>query len=277
MSHLERIAEFLRKRVSPDAPTKVAYFSLTHQGKTGTSEIVNKYVVRAIRPDDDIGRENLVLETAQAIEQEAEAHHEACQFHGKERYSLFAHTKGDKPFNQIALSIGPDRDMAQALVLESLESSDPATLAGSHAMVMRMHDQSAKAHFLGLHQNNQVLRQENESLRSRISELEETHIKIIRTYSELMDRKVEREMELDEKRFNKERNARLFDKAEAFLPVVMQAITGYNPNSTLGMLLKSLSSEQFTAILTSLSSEQRGLLKMVIAELPQEKNNGVAS
>jgi hypothetical protein len=144
----------------------------------------------------------------------------------------------------------------------ALERMQKANLMG---LLMRHTHASAQ---LALGHTVDIVRhykEESERKDARIRELEERHEKVLAMYEELLSMKHERELEMLRAQNSEKRKDHLLDKLDMLVPIAMSKVIPASKTPALGeelmrQLLKSLTRDQLSALVTHLSPEQAALI-----------------
>lgn len=194
---------------------------------------------------------------------------------GTIQYGLFAYVDGQKNHaDRMLFSIDNSEERGRSTALATLDAGgddedegalermQKATLMG---LLMRHTHASAQ---LALGHTVDIVRhykEESERKDARIRELEERHEKVLAMYEELLSMKHERELEMLRAQNSEKRKDHLLDKLDMLVPIAMSKVIPASKTPALGeelmrQLLKSLTRDQLSALVTHLSPEQAALI-----------------
>jgi len=252
-NELVAVARWLQKQVN-EKRTRVV---LRQRVGTG-DQLVREWRLADINPS----------ELATAIHERAleDAAHQA----GPVQYGLFAYVDGQKSYvDRTFLTIENDTAgrpiTALATLNASLDDDERAQRAGVVGLLMKHTHASAQ---LALGHTVDIVRhykEESDRKDARISELEERQTAVLRMYEELLSAKHERELEMLKAQNSEKRKDHLLDKLDMLVPIAMSKILPASKTPALGeelmrQLLKSLSRDQLSALVSHLSPEQAALI-----------------
>ena len=194
---------------------------------------------------------------------------------GTIQYGLFAYVDGQKNHaDRMLFSIDNPEERGRSTALATLDAGgddeDEGALermqkASLMGLLMRHTHASAQ---LALGHTVDIVRhykEESERKDARIRELEERHEKVLAMYEELLSMKHERELEMLRAQNSEKRKDHLLDKLDMLVPIAMSKVIPASKTPALGeelmrQLLKSLTRDQLSALVTHLSPEQAALI-----------------
>jgi hypothetical protein len=195
---------------------------------------------------------------------------DAAHQSGPVQYGLFAYVEGQKSYvDRTFLTIENDNaarpTTALATLNASLDDDERAQRAGVVGLLMKHTHASAQ---LALGHTVDIVRhykEESDRKDARISELEERQTAVLRMYEELLSAKHERELEMLKAQNSEKRKDHLLDKLDMLVPIAMSKVLPASKTPALGeelmrQLLKSLTRDQLSALVSHLSPEQAALI-----------------
>ncbi len=192
---------------------------------------------------------------------------DSMQQRGAVQYGLFAYAEGQKSYvDRTFLNVDtPKASTAIATLDATLEDDERAQRAGVVGLLMKHTHASAQ---LALGHTVDIVRhykEESDRKDARIRELEERQTAVLRMYEELLSAKHERELEMLKAQNAEKRKDHLLDKLDMLVPIAMSKVLPASKTPALGeelmrQLLKSLSRDQLSALVTHLSPEQAALI-----------------
>ncbi|HEY1693080.1 MAG TPA: hypothetical protein VGG39_13020 [Polyangiaceae bacterium] len=193
---------------------------------------------------------------------------DATQQRGPVQYGLFAYAEGQKSYvDRTFLNVDAPKTSTAIATLDAttFDDDERAQRAGVVGMLMKHTHASAQ---LALGQTVDIVRhykEESERKDARIRELEERQTAVLQMYEELLSAKHERELEMLKAQNSEKRKDHLLDKLDMLVPIAMSKILPASKTPALGeelmrQLLKSLSRDQLSALVSHLSPEQAALI-----------------
>jgi hypothetical protein len=254
-NELVALARWLQKQVN-EKRTRVVL-----RQRVGTeNQLVREWRLAEINPS----------ELATAIHERALE--DAAHQPGPVQYGLFAYAEGHKSYvDRTFLTIENESAARQTTALStinagSFDDDDERTQrAGVVGLLMRHTHASAQ---LALGHTVDIVRhykEESDRKDARIRELEERQTAVLQMYEELLSAKHERELEMLKAQNSEKRKDHLLDKLDMLLPIAMSKVLPASKTPALGeelmrQLLKSLSREQLSSLVSHLSPEQAALI-----------------
>jgi hypothetical protein len=252
-NELVAVARWLQKQVN-EKRTRVV---LRQRIGTG-DQLVREWRLADVNPS----------ELATAIHERALE--DAAHQPGPVQYGLFSYVEGQKSYvDRTFLTIESDNagrpTTALATLNASLDDDERAQRAGVVGLLMKHTHASAQ---LALGHTVDIVRhykEESDRKDARISELEERQTAVLRMYEELLSAKHERELEMLKAQNSEKRKDHLLDKLDMLVPIAMSKVLPASKTPALGeelmrQLLKSLTRDQLSALVSHLSPEQAALI-----------------
>jgi hypothetical protein len=206
---------------------------------------------------------------------------------GMVQYGLFAYLDGQKTHADRLLfcieAQGDKKRTALATLGDEGDEDDGASLergqkANLVGLLMRHTHASAQ---LALGHTVDIVRhyqEESQRKDTRIRELEERHEKVLAMYEELLSMKHERELEMLRAQNSEKRKDHLLEKLDMLVPVAMSKVLPTTKTPALAeelvrQFFKSMSRDQFQAIVGQLSPEQQAVVYEIYIAYGQREEN----
>lgn len=193
---------------------------------------------------------------------------DASRQRGDVQYYLLAFAEGRKGYvDRTILNVenGPRPSTAITTLEAGLDDDERAQRAGIVGLLMKHTHASVQ---LGLGQTIDIvqhLKDEGARKDARILELEDRQIAVLKMYEELLSAKHERELAMLRAQNSEKRKDHLLDKLDMLVPIAMSKVMPASKTPALGeelmrQLLKSLTREQLSSLVSHLSPEQAALI-----------------
>lgn len=267
--HEDRIAEWLVSRSAPsEGKQRCILFVLFHSTTEGSEAITT----RAIEPkaSDD--------ERIQRLRDIAHEFHEnalttAATFPGPQRFSVSGYrtTKPDGyPVGQFPFLLSSKQELT-----EGFAESEAPNHIGLTAQAMRHSEALMRTFVTGLTDAHERLMNQLDMQYRRSAHLEEMNTRIIIERERLLDGQALRGLEVQKRMLSMQRNERLMQQLESFLPLIVAKWAGVSPNGSpvpVKKFLASLTPEQWSPFVASLSEEQKSDFATILQSVTVEAN-----
>lgn len=268
----KKIERFIRHhlRNEHNDGSKCSQFVLRHvtpNAQKGGSEIIT--IERPGKTTDDI-----IIDIAQEIE--ATAENDATGLGSGQSYVIQAYYgSNNRPTGRCTIRV-------EGLSDSDEYSSEPANLAGALTQQMRHNEALTRALIMSQHQITNVQRQMIESLHARNQHFEAAHFDLVKQREELMDRRLERDLAIQDSEIRNENKRELMSSLKTWVPIALNRVNGRkalpaaDPTRLMIERLKeTLTPEQFKTFQKVLTPDQLGLLIELVASTNDSDENEV--
>lgn len=266
---IERFVRYHLRNERNDG-SKCSHLILRHvtpNAQKGGSEIIT--IERPGKTTEDI-----ITDIAQEIE--ATAENDATGLGSAQSYVIQAYYGSEKrPQGRCTLRVEGLSDTD-----EGEYSSEPASLAGALTQQMRHNEALTRALIMSQHQIVHTQRQMIESLHERNQHHERTHFELLTEREKLLDRRLERDLMIQEAEMKNESKRELMNGLKTWVPIALNKINGRKAlpaadpvRLMIERLKESISPEQMAEVAKSLSPEQRAILFELVASCDETEEN----
>jgi hypothetical protein len=270
----DRIITFLRQVLGPKQKPKVKTVALCHLALEGPGTLLT------IPVPDDVKKtevERLVHDMAKRCEDNASA--DASTHDRPQRYCVAAYGPGDMMVGRWTFLVAPP--MSNMIGNET----EPPTEQGALSQSMRFSEVSMRLMVMTNQSQLDRFSEENDRLRNENKELRLQALEQLKQTQTLLDRKLERDMIIEDKAAERARAERTWKQFEKLIPALISKY-GIGPADAVGaaestptaiaQVMKLLRPDQQKKLMEDvLDDDQANLIYMALGGKPEQ--NGVAS